>query len=97
MKTEKLFNFLYALGAAIVIFGAWQKITHRPLADIFLTIGLLTEVALFIIMAFQELFNNDDLKERMRKYRDGSLTTDSSSLTESVNNLNQTIKQVFNR
>ena len=27
------------MGAAIVIFGAWQKITHQPLADFFLTAG----------------------------------------------------------
>lgn len=96
MKTQKLINFLYALGAAIVIFGAWQKITHRPFADIFLTIGLLTEVVLFVIMAFQELFNNNDINGRMRKYQDGSAASN-TALTESVNNLNQTIKQVFNR
>lgn len=97
MKSEKAFNFLYALGAAIVIFGAWQKITHRPLADLFLTIGLLTEVGLFVVMAFQELFNNNDVKERMQGYIDGSPKKNNSELTESVNSLNQTIKQIFNR
>jgi gliding motility-associated protein GldL len=95
MKTEKIFNFLYALGAAIVIFGAWQKITHRQLADIFLTIGLLTEVGLFVIMAFQS-FIKTPTSEAAQSYPKIE-HADNSGLTESVNNLNKTIKQVFNR
>lgn len=94
MKTEKIFNFLYALGAAIVIFGAWQKITHRPLADVFLTIGLLTEVGLFVIMAFQELVKKHSSESSPYPKIQGS---DNSALTDSINNLNQTIKHVFNR
>lgn len=94
MKTDKIFNFLYAFGAAIVIFGAWQKITHRPLADIFLTLGLLTEVVLFVIMAFQELFKKSS-SEIVSYTKTEKI--DNSVLTDSLNNLNQTIKQVFNR
>jgi gliding motility-associated protein GldL len=40
------------MGAAIVIFGAWQKITHQPLADFFLTAGLITEAIIFVVYAF---------------------------------------------
>jgi gliding motility-associated protein GldL len=40
------------MGAAIVIFGAWQKITHQPLADFFLTAGLITEAVIFVVYAF---------------------------------------------
>jgi len=40
------------VGAAVVIFGAWAKILHKPFADIMLTIGLLTEATIFIIYAF---------------------------------------------
>ena len=40
------------MGAAIVIFGAWQKITHQPLADFFLTAGLITEAIIFMVYAF---------------------------------------------
>jgi len=39
------------MGAAIVIFGAWQKITHQPLADFFLTAGLITEAIIFVVYA----------------------------------------------
>lgn len=40
------------MGAAIVIFGAWQKITHQALADFFLTAGLITEAIIFVVYAF---------------------------------------------
>lgn len=51
-KTEKFINILVCVGAAIVIFGAWQKITHQRLADFFLTVGLLTEAIIFLAYAF---------------------------------------------
>lgn len=49
---DKAVNIVVCLGAAIVIFGAWQKITHQALADLFLTMGLLTEALIFIVYAF---------------------------------------------
>ncbi|MDP9041666.1 MAG: gliding motility protein GldL [Bacteroidota bacterium] len=51
-STEKLVNIIVCIGAAVVIFGAWQKITHQRLADFFLTAGLLTEALIFIVYAF---------------------------------------------
>lgn len=49
-------NFFYSFGAAIVIFGAWLKITHITLGpingNIALTVGLVTEAIIFIIFAF---------------------------------------------
>ena len=42
-STERLINIIVCVGAAIVIFGALQKILHTPLANFFLTAGLLTE------------------------------------------------------
>ena len=50
--TERVVNIVVCMGAAIVIFGAWQKITHQPLADFFLTAGLITEAAIFVVYAF---------------------------------------------
>jgi gliding motility-associated protein GldL len=50
-KTERIVNVIVCMGAAIVIFGAWQKITHQPLADFFLTAGLLTEAIIFVVYA----------------------------------------------
>jgi gliding motility-associated protein GldL len=51
-KTERLVNIIVCVGAAVVIFGAWQKITHQRLADFFLTAGLLTEALIFMVYAF---------------------------------------------
>jgi gliding motility-associated protein GldL len=51
-STERLVNVIVCVGAAIVIFGAWQKITHQELADFFLTAGLITEAVIFVVYAF---------------------------------------------
>ncbi|HMH32332.1 MAG TPA: gliding motility protein GldL [Puia sp.] len=51
-STERLVNVIVCVGAAIVIFGAWQKITHQKLANFFLTAGLITEALIFMVYAF---------------------------------------------
>jgi gliding motility-associated protein GldL len=51
-STERIVNVIVCMGAAIVIFGAWQKITHQALADFFLTAGLITEAIIFVVYAF---------------------------------------------
>ncbi|MDX1938767.1 MAG: gliding motility protein GldL [Flavihumibacter sp.] len=51
-STEKLVNVIVCVGAAVVIFGAWAKILHKPFADWMLTVGLLTEAAIFLVYAF---------------------------------------------
>lgn len=50
-STERLVNVVVCMGAAIVIFGAWQKITHQAMADFFLTAGLITEAIIFVVYA----------------------------------------------
>ena len=53
---EAWMNFFYSIGAAIVILGAWLKITHITIGPITgnaaLTVGLVTEALIFIIFAF---------------------------------------------
>src|SRR5258708_20086591 len=51
-STERLVNIIVCVGAAVVIFGALQRILHTKLADFFLTAGLLTEALIFIVYAF---------------------------------------------
>jgi len=46
-------NFIYGIGAAVVIIGAWAKILHLPIANIMITVGLLTEAFIFCISAFE--------------------------------------------
>lgn len=53
---EGIYNFIYSFGAAIVILGAWLKITHISVGPITgnaaLTVGLITEALIFVIFAF---------------------------------------------
>lgn len=51
-STDRIVNILVCVGAAVVIFGAWAKILHKPFADTMLTVGLLTEAAIFMVYAF---------------------------------------------
>ncbi len=97
MKTEKVINTCYAVGAAIVIFGSWKKILHQEGADTFLTIGLLTEVIIFMVSALVEWLPSS--KKEMTTHGNVSATTfnDNSQLQNSIDNLNNTIKKVFNQ
>ena len=51
-STDRIVNIIVCVGAAVVIFGAWAKILHKPYADLMLTIGLLTEAFIFLVYAF---------------------------------------------
>jgi gliding motility-associated protein GldL len=48
-KTSKWLDVAVSLAAAVVIFGALQKILHTAIADLFLQIGLYTEAAIFAL------------------------------------------------
>lgn len=49
---QRLFNFAYSIGAAIVILGALFKILHLSGGNTLLCIGMVTEVLMFILTAF---------------------------------------------
>ena len=51
-KGQRFFNFAYSIGAAIVIWGALFKILHLPGGNMLLSIGMGTEVLMFILTAF---------------------------------------------
>ena len=51
-KGQRFFNFAYSLGAAVVIWGALFKILHLPGGSTLLCIGMGTEIAMFILTAF---------------------------------------------
>jgi gliding motility-associated protein GldL len=48
-KVSKWMDVAVSIAAAVVIFGALQKILHTPIADLFLKIGLYTEAAIFFM------------------------------------------------
>lgn len=47
-KVGKAVDVLVSIAAAIVLFGALQKLMHTKLADLFLQIGLYSEAAIFL-------------------------------------------------
>lgn len=51
-RGQTFFNFAYSIGAAIVIWGVLFQLLHLPGSEILLSIGLGTEVIMFIITAF---------------------------------------------
>lgn len=51
-RGQRFFNFAYSIGAAIVIWGALFKILHLPGGNFLLSLGMGTEVIMFIISAF---------------------------------------------
>ena len=51
-KGQRFFNFAYSIGAAVVIWGALFKILHLPGGSELLCIGMGTEIAMFLLTAF---------------------------------------------
>ena len=48
-RVSKIVDVFVSIAAAIVIYGALQKILHAPSADIWLKIGLTTEALVFLV------------------------------------------------
>ena len=51
-KGQRFFNFAYSIGAAIVIWCALFKILHLPGGNFLLSLGMGTEVLMFMLTAF---------------------------------------------
>ncbi|MFN5358962.1 MAG: GldL-related protein, partial [Bacteroidota bacterium] len=77
-KLEKTVNTIVSVGAAVVIFGAWAKLLHKSFADFMLTVGLLTEAAIFLLYAFLPPAGNEmaEVAEALKKNADSSPAND---------------------
>ena len=55
---DAVLNFIYSMGAAVVIFGALVKMTHLPIPGVsgnfILGLGLAVECFIFIVFAFNQ-------------------------------------------
>lgn len=72
---QRLFNFAYSIGAAIVIWGALFKILHLPGGNTLLCIGMGTEVLMFILTAFDrppKEYHWEDVFPELDNHEDGS-------------------------
>ncbi|MDO4801317.1 MAG: gliding motility protein GldL [Prevotellaceae bacterium] len=54
---QTFLNYAYSWGASIVILGTLFKLTHLPLANLMLFLGMGTEVLVFFISAFDRPFD----------------------------------------
>lgn len=69
-KGQRFFNFAYSIGAAIVIWGALFKILHLPGGNTLLSVGMGTEVMMFLLTAFDrppKEYNWEDVFPALRK------------------------------
>ena len=51
-RGKRFLNFAYSFGAAIVILGAMFKLLYLPFGNLMLAIGMITEIGVFILSAF---------------------------------------------
>ena len=59
---QTFLNYGYSWGASIVILGALFKLTHLPGANIWLFLGMGTEVIVFFLSAFDRPFDTMEKK-----------------------------------
>jgi len=59
-RWKTIMNFIYGIGAAVVIVGALFKILHWPGANFMLMVGLFTEAGIFVISAFEPVHMDPD-------------------------------------
>lgn len=60
VRGKTFLNYAYSWGASIVILGALFKLTHLPLANLMLYIGMGTEVLVFFLSGFDRPFNIEE-------------------------------------
>lgn len=77
---QTFLNYAYSWGAAVVILGALFKLTKLPFSDPILFVGMVTEILVFIIAAFDRPF---------------SMNSDSGSWTDCNNdNVNESVENI---
>lgn len=83
---QRFFNFAYSIGAAIVIWGALFKILHLPGGNMLLSIGMGTEVLMFVLTAFdrppREYKWEEVFPELAKKHKSDDSGDDDSENTE---------------
>ncbi len=103
-KGQRFFNFTYSIGAAIVIWGALFKILHLPWGNTLLCIGMGTEIAMFILTAFDRPpkdFSWDEFYEHVgdhpghHNYMEGPVNVGSSGYAAQPVNMDQPVTSGF--
>lgn len=96
---KRFYNFCYCWGACLIILGAVSKIAHFPYDNLFLMIGLFTEVFIFFISGFDEPSREykwervfpmlDSKTTRTADMDNGSYQKELARLEENIKKLNE--------
>lgn len=81
-KKITLTNFIYGIGAAIVIIGALFKIQHWPYGGLILTIGMIVEALVFTYSAFEKQGGDLDWSLVYPELNDESASTGRKKIKE---------------
>jgi hypothetical protein len=96
MLFDKIINTLFSLGAAVVIFGAWAKIESKEFASTALTVGLMTETAIFCIYGMMEWRRQSKAEETPAPPAVTGTPVHKENIEELTDSIRQTVR-VLNR
>lgn len=84
---QTFLNYAYSWGAAIVILGTLFKLTYLPYANIFLYLGMGTEVFVFFLSAFDRPFDKTADGMELKTHSDMAADEPSSASVATVSSL----------
>ena len=84
---QTFLNYAYSWGAAIVILGTLFKLTYLPYANIFLYLGMGTEVFVFFLSAFDRPFDKTADGMELKTHSDMAVNEPSSTSVATVSSL----------
>lgn len=84
---QTFLNYAYSWGAAIVILGTLFKLTYLPYANIFLYLGMGTEVFVFFLSAFDRPFDKTADGMELKTHSDMAVNELSSASATTVPSL----------
>lgn len=84
---QTFLNYAYSWGAAIVILGTLFKLTYLPYANIFLYLGMGTEVFVFFLSAFDRPFDKTADGMELKTHSDMAVDEPSSASVATVSSL----------
>ena len=84
---QTFLNYAYSWGAAIVILGTLFKLTYLPYANIFLYLGMGTEVFVFFLSAFDRPFDKTADGMELKTHSDMAVNEPSSASVATVSSL----------
>ena len=84
---QTFLNYAYSWGAAIVILGTLFKLTYLPYANIFLYLGMGTEVFVFFLSAFDRPFDKTADGMELKTHSDMAADEPSSASATTVPSL----------